>query len=322
MTFDGYVVGRGNLLAHAAARHVVDGARATLNPLFLHGEQGRGKTRLLQAMANALESLGRPVLFLSGCDFPRIVGVAHRFEAMFVDDVGAVHGKSQRVNFAHALAAMADAGRQVVLASAASPAGLDFEPDGEAMRRIRGGTVVEIGAMDREQRFALLGARAGAMAAEAGVPCPDEALLRTVADRVAGSARDLLAVLQSVMAATLATGACPEGSELDGLMARAVDGTADVPIERIQTVVAEFFGVSRDALISRGRMAEVVTPRQVAMYLAKEINRMSLPEIGRGFGGRDHTTVLHAVRKISRGLVRSPHLADQVDRLRRKLRER
>jgi chromosomal replication initiator protein len=325
MTFANYLVGRGNLLSHAAMRHVADerpGSGAMFNPLFVHAAQGRGKTHLLQALTLELRSGPRPVRYLSGRDFPRRdAGIAAGLDVLIVDDVDLIATKQQRAAFAHLMTEMADGGRQVVVSATEKPGELQF--DEQVKRRIAGGLIVELGDLDQDLRLEILRHKAAFMVTAAGIAAPEDDMLRIMASRLAGSARDLVAALQAVFAAALAFGGFPSGAASDALLDRVLGSLrgTEVGIDKIQSTAARYFGVTRSELLSTSRHSSIVLPRHVAMYLAKEMTTSSLPEIGRRFGGRDHTTVLHGVRKIADRLTKSAHLVGQVDDIKRLLLE-
>lgn len=326
MTFANFLVGRGNLLAHAAVRHVAEGrvgSRATCNPLFVYGAKGRGKTHLLQALALDLLMVQRKVRYLSGRDFPeRNIRVIEGIDVLIVDDVDLIATSQQRSAFVAQMNEMVDSGLQVVLSAAERPSELSFsEP---VKRRIASGLVVELGDLDQDLRLEWLRHNAAAMATTAGISVPDEDLLRALASRLAGSPRDLDAALQRVCTAMQASGKVPSGAEAEALVERVLGALrlTSVQVDRIQSVVARYFGKTRSELLSKSRHSSIVGPRHIAMYLAKELTDYSLPEIGRRFGGRDHTTVLHAVRKIEGLLPKGGEVARQVDEIKRLLLER
>lgn len=324
MTFANYLVGRSNLLAHAAVRHVADdhaSASAMFNPLFVHGARGLGKTHVLQALALALQSGSRRALYLAGRDFPRLSpGLITAVDVLIVDDVDCIPTNQSRTAFAALLAEMADGGRQVVMSALDGPADLEFSD--QTRRRISGGLIVKLNGLDHDLRLEILRRKAAEMAASSDMAAPDDAILRTLALRLAGSGRDLDAALQAMFVHALV-----EGGEFpddhDTFIEKVLDGLGqkEVLFDTILSTVAHYFGVTRAEILSKDRHSAVVMPRHVAMYLTKEMTDKSLPEIGRRFGGRDHTTVLHGVRKITDRLGKSGHLAGQIDELKRQLLE-
>ena len=339
LTFDSFVVGRSNTLAHAAAKQVAAGKRSDpvmFNPLYIHAGVGLGKTHLLQAITWSGNAAGeRKVLYLTAEKFMYGFVSALRTQTalafkdalrgigvLVIDDLQFLQGKSTQAEFCHTLNALIDAGRQVVIASDRPPSDLESLDD-RVRSRLAGGLVVEMGSLGEELRFEILKARV--MAARAhhpgfDVPAP---VLAYIAKTVTHNGRDLEGALNRLLAHNKLTGHAVtlEMAEREVRDLIRPQEPKRVKIEDIQRVVARQYNVSRSDLLSSRRTANVVRPRQVAMYLAKTLTLRSLPEIGRRFGGRDHTTVLHAVRKIE-GLVGNDlALAEEIEILKRQLQE-
>lgn len=336
-TLDSFEEGPSNMLALAAGKRVAlapSGEKAAFNPLFVHGPVGFGKTHLLQAIAaEARQRAPRRVLYLTAEHFMYRFVVALRnqtalafkdmlrdIDLLLIDDLQFLHGGKVQEEFCHTLNALVDGARQVVIA-ADRPAG---ELDGLEQRvrsRIGGGLSVEIGAPDLELRTKILTSRLAAQkAAFPDLEFPGE-VLEFVARSVTTNGRDLDGAVNRLVAHNQLTGAAinmqmAEGALKDLLKAR--EGRRP-KIEDIQRVVAQHFNVSKADLLSARRTRAVVRPRQVAMYLAKSLTPRSLPEIGRRFGGRDHTTVLHAVRKIDSLMGSDGTLAEDIETLKRLL---
>ena len=339
LTFDNFVVGRSNTLAHAAAKQVAIARRndpVMFNPLYIHAGVGLGKTHLLQAITWTGNAAGeRKVLYLTAEKF--MYGFVQSLRSqntlafkdalrgiglLVIDDMQFLQGKTTQAEFCHTLNALIDAGRQVVIASDRPPA--DLESLDERVRsRLAGGLVVEMGALGEELRLEILKARV--LAARAHHPSFDVPLpvLSYIAKTVTHNGRDLEGALNRLLAHNKLTGH-PVTLEMAEREVRDLIRPQEpkrVKIEDIQRIVARQYNVSRSDLLSSRRTANVVRPRQVAMYLAKTLTLRSLPEIGRRFGGRDHTTVLHAVRKIE-GLVGNDiALAEEIETLKRQLQE-
>ena len=339
LTFETFIVGRSNTLAQAAAKQVAATRRSDsvmFNPLYIHAGVGLGKTHLLQSITWAGNAAGeRKVLYLTAEKF--MFGFASAvkmqtalafkeslrgIDVLVIDDLQFLQGKSTSAEFCHTLNALIDAGRQVVIAADRPP--LDLESVDDRVRsRLAGGLVVEMGSLGEELRLDIL--RARVMAARqhhAGfdVPAP---VLAYIAKTVTHNGRDLEGAVNRLLAHNKLTG-YPVTLEMAEREVRDLIRPQEpkrVKIEDIQRVVARQYNVSRADLLSSRRTANVVRPRQVAMYLAKTLTLRSLPEIGRRFGGRDHTTVLHAVRKIE-GLVGSnTELAQEIEGLKRQLQD-
>jgi chromosomal replication initiator protein len=339
LTFETFVVGRSNTLAHAAAKQVAQARRGDLvmfNPLYIHSGVGLGKTHLLQSVAWAGNSgAERKVLYLTAEKFMYGFVAALRaqnalafkdalraIDVLVIDDLQFLQGKSTQAEFCHTLNALIDSGRQVVIAADRPPS--DLESLEERVRsRLAGGLVVEIGSLGEELRLEILKCRAAAAKQHhPGFDVPD-AVLAFIAKAVTHNGRDLEGALNRLLAHSKLT-AQPVTLEMAEREVRDLIRPQEpkrVKIEDIQRVVARQYNVSRADLLSSRRTANVVRPRQVAMYLAKTLTLRSLPEIGRRFGGRDHTTVLHAVRKIENLVNTDTGLAQEIELLKRQLQE-
>jgi chromosomal replication initiator protein len=243
-------------------------------------------------------------------------------DVLVIDDLQFLQGPKVQVEFCHTLNALIDAGRQVVVAADRPPS--DLESLEERVRsRLAAGLVVEVTPPELELRLRILQARVAALKAQhPGFDVP-EAVIQHVAQQVTQNARDLEGAVNRLLAHNQLSGR-PVVVEMADDVIRDLIRPADprrIRVEDILRIVAKHFGVSRQDLLSSRRTANVVRPRQIAMYLAKTLTLRSLPEIGRRFGNRDHTTVLHAVRKIE-GLVQGDKmLADEIESLKRLLQE-
>jgi chromosomal replication initiator protein len=306
------------------------------NPLYVHAGVGLGKTHLLQSLAWAGNySSERKVLYLTAEKFMYGFVSALRaqnaiafkealraIDVLVIDDLQFLQGKSTQAEFCHTLNALIDAGRQVVVAADRPPS--DLESLEERVRsRLAGGLVVEMGSMGEELRLEILKARAAAARqhhAGFDVPAP---VLAFIAKSVTHNGRDLEGALNRLLAHSKLT-AQPITLEMAEREIRDLIRPQEprrVKIEDIQRIVARQYNVTRADLLSSRRTANVVRPRQVAMYLAKTLTLRSLPEIGRRFGGRDHTTVLHAVRKIENLVSTDTALAEEIEVLKRQLQD-
>ena len=339
LNFDTFVIGRSNTLAHAAARQVATGHRGDpvmFNPLYIHAGVGLGKTHLLQAITWTGNTLSdRKVLYLTAERFIYIFVSALRshnalalkdalrgIDVLVIDDLQFLQGKQTHAEFSHTLNSLIDAGRQVVIAADHPPT--EIETLDERVRsRLAGGLVVEMGSLGEELRLEILNARVSAARnhhPDFDVP---PAVLTYIARSATHNGRDLEGALNRLLACSKLTGQ-PITMELAEREMRDLVRPGDqkrVKIEDIQRIVSRHYNVSRSDLLSARRTANVVRPRQVAMYLAKTMTLRSLPEIGRRFGGRDHTTVLHAVRKIEHLVGSDQTLAEEVESLKRQLHQ-
>jgi chromosomal replication initiator protein len=339
LTFASFVVGRSNTLAHAAARQVAEGRRGDpvmFNPLYIHAGVGLGKTHLLQAVTWAGNSGNeRKVLYLTAEKFMYGFVAALKtqtalafkealrgIDVLVIDDLQFLQGKSTQAEFCHTLNALIDAGRQVVIAADRPPSDLESLDD-RVRSRLAGGLVVEMASLGEELRLGILKSRvAAARAHHATFDVPDQ-VLDYLARTITHNGRDLEGAINRLLAHSKLN-AQPVTLEMAEREVRDLIRPQEpkrIKIEDIQRVVARQYNVSRADLLSSRRTANVVRPRQVAMYLAKTLTLRSLPEIGRRFGGRDHTTVLHAVRKIEALVTRDTALSEEVESLKRQLQE-
>ncbi len=339
LTFETFVLGRSNTLAHAAAKQVASARRGEavmFNPLYIHAGVGLGKTHLLQSITWAGNAAGEhKVLYLTAEKFMygfvsalrsqtaiAFKEVLRGIDVLVIDDLQFLQGKNTQAEFCHTLNALIDAGRQVVIASDRPPSDLESLDD-RVRSRLAGGLVVEMSTLGEELRIEILKARIEvAKLHHAGfdVPAP---VLAYIARTVTHNGRDLEGALNRLLAHSKLTGQ-PVTLELAEREMRDLIRPQEpkrVKIEDIQRVVARQYNVSRADLLSSRRTANVVRPRQVAMYLAKTLTLRSLPEIGRRFGGRDHTTVLHAVRKIEGLVGNDTALAEEIEVLKRQLQD-
>jgi chromosomal replication initiator protein len=339
LTFDTFVVGRSNTLAHAAAKQVAAARRedpVMFNPLYIHAGVGLGKTHLLQAITWAGNNgAERKVLYLTAEKFMYGFVSALRtqtaiafkealrgIDVLVIDDLQFLQGKSTQAEFCHTLNALIDAGRQVVIAADRPPTDLESLDD-RVRSRLAGGLVVEMGPLGEELRLEILKFRVNAARQYHMSFDVPPTVLSYIAKAVTHNGRDLEGAVNRLLAHNKLTGQ-PVTMEMAEREVRDLIRPQEpkrVKIEDIQRIVARQYNVSRSDLLSSRRTANVVRPRQVAMYLAKTLTLRSLPEIGRRFGGRDHTTVLHAVRKIEGLVGHDAMLADEIEVLKRQLQE-
>jgi chromosomal replication initiator protein len=337
-TFASFLVGSSNQLAHAAAMRTArtrPGDPILFNPLYIHASVGLGKTHLLQAIAHEAGASARRVIYLTAEKFmygfvaalKAQTAIAFKeklrgIDVLVIDDVQFLQGKSIQQEFCHTLNALIDAGRQIVIAADRPPG--DLESLEERVRsRLAGGLCVDMGSLDEALRVQIIEARIGAtreMQPQFAVP---PAVIAYVASAIQTNGRDLEGAVNRLLAhstltGTLLTVETAETAIRDLIRTRE---PKRVKIEDIQKLVASHYNVSRADILSSRRTANVVRPRQIAMYLSKLLTLRSLPEIGRRFGGRDHTTVLHAVRKIEELSGRDGMLLDEIELLKRMLLE-
>jgi chromosomal replication initiator protein len=334
-TFDSFVVGKPNALAHAAARRVAEGSGVTFNPLFLYGGVGLGKTHLMHAIANHLAS--RPgdlrVLYLSAEKFMYSFVQALReqtimdFKELFrsvdvlmVDDLQFIAGKdSTQKEFFHTFNALVDQNKQIVLSADRAPGEIkDMEE--RIKSRLQCGLVVDLHPTDYELRLGILQQKMDQARRTNPSLVVAPGVLEFIAHRITSNVR----VLEGAMTRLFAM------AELVGreiTLDLVQDSLADilrasdrkVSIDEIQRKVAEHYNVKLAELVGPKRHRTIARPRQVAMYLCKVLTTRSLPEIGRRFGGRDHTTILHGVKKVEELMSTDSQLNDDITMLRRVL---
>jgi len=337
-TFESFVVGASNRMAHAGATQVADmasGDSTGFNPLYIHSAVGLGKTHLLHAIAWEVKrrTPHAQVLYLTAERFryqfvealrsQDPLAFKEKFRAiniLLIDDLEFMHGERTEQEFDHVINSLLDGGRQVVVASARAPN--HVERLNERMRsRLQRGLVTEIGALDHELRLKVLEKRLSEKRGMDPSFTLGREILELLADRLTESGRELEGAITRLYATWqyMRTAITPDVAEtvirdlVHGLEPRRIK------IEDILRIISRHFGVSKGDLLSQRRHRSVVWPRQVGMYLAKQLTARSLPEIGRRFGNRDHTTVLHAIRKIEGELADNPRLKEELEELKKLL---
>ena len=330
-TFDSFITGKSNELARAAALRVAESPTVTYNPLFLYGGVGLGKTHLMHAIGWHIRQRfpERRVVYLSAEKFMYQFIRALRFkdtmafkeqfrsvDVLMIDDIQFIAGKeSTQEEFFHTFNALCDQNRQIIVSGDRSPS--DLEGIEERMRsRLGWGLVADIHPTDFELRLSILQAKAE----KNGLANIPQDVLEFLARRITSNIRELEGALNRISAYASLVGkpvTVTSAQEVLQDLLRAND--RKVTIEEIQKRVAEHYSIRFADMHSPRRARAVARPRQVAMYLAKQLTSRSLPEIGRKFGGRDHTTVMHAVRKIEELREIDAAFAEDIDLLRRKL---
>ncbi|MDJ0825626.1 MAG: chromosomal replication initiator protein DnaA [Rhodobacter sp.] len=334
-TFDRFVVGKPNELAHAAARRVAEGGEVTFNPLFLYGGVGLGKTHLMHAIAHELQTR-RPdlkIVYLSAeqfmyrfiqalrerqmMDFKQIF---RSVDILMVDDVQFIAGKdSTQEEFFHTFNALVDQNKQIIISGDRAPGEIkDLEE--RIKSRLQCGLVVDLHPTDYELRLGILQQKVEQHRAQYADLVIADGVLEFLAHRISTNVRVLEGALMRLFAfASLVGKEITLDLTQDCLadILRASD--RKVTIEEIQRKVSEHYNIRLSDLIGPRRIRTIARPRQVAMYLAKQLTTRSLPEIGRRFGNRDHTTVMHGVRKIEELKATDSQIADDIELLRRAL---
>jgi chromosomal replication initiator protein len=313
-TFDLFVIGSSNRFAHAAALAVAEAPAQAYNPLFIYGGTGLGKTHLLQAIGQYVSEHSRGLTtryvtsetfmndFINSLRDKRIEGFKQRYrtyDVLLVDDVQFFEGKERiQEEFFHTFNSLYEAGRQIVISSDRPPK--EIATLEERLRsRFEWGLLTDIQPPDLETRIAILRKKV----TTDRIAVDDPEVLTFIAGRVSTNIRQLEGALTRVVANSSLTGLALT-VELAEQVLRDLfpegDGVPEVTIARIQEAVSDRFGLSVPELCSQKRSQSIAYPRQVAMYLSRELTDASLPKIGKEFGGRDHTTVIHANSKITR----------------------
>lgn len=334
-TFEQFIVGRPNELAHAAARRVAEDDNVVYNPVFLHGGVGLGKTHLMHAISwrIAERTPERKVLYLSAEQFmyrfiqaikkDNTMAFKEQFrsvDVLMVDDVQFIAGKnSTQVEFFHTFNALIDSGKQIVISGDRAPG--DIEHLEERIRsRLQWGLVVDIHPTDYELRLGILQLKAEAAMEREPTVRFDPKVLEFLAHRISSNVRVLEGALTRLFAFASLVGreiTLDMAQECLADLLRASD--RKVTIDEIMRKVADHYNLRLSDMTSARRARAVARPRQVAMFLSKTLTSKSLPEIGRKFGGRDHTTVMHAVKRVESLSDTDSQMAEDVELLRRML---
>ena len=337
-TFENFIEGNSNRMVHAAARTIADDITAShFNPLIIHAGVGLGKTHILQAIAARVRSRNPKarVLYLTAEYFMWRFASAIRdktaltlkeslrdIDILLIDDLQFLQGQSIQAEFCHLLNELIDSARQVVVAADRPPSELE-SLDERVRSRLKGGVTLEMKSPDYETRKEILNIRyKEAKEDQPNLNIPED-ILHYVARQVSSSGRDVEGAFNQLLIQHQFSEGGMSLEELDKILSHLIKSadTKRVRIEDIQKIVARQFNVSKNDLLSNRRTRVIVRPRQIAMYLAKVMTPRSLPEIGRRFGGRDHTTVLHAVRKIESMTSDDQKLAHEIELLKRLILE-
>ena len=325
--FDSFVVGASNRMAHAACMAVAENPARAYNPLFLYGGVGLGKTHLLHAIGNSAVAAGLQVLYVSSEEFTNELINAIRthntpafreryrsIDVLLIDDIQFIAGKeSTQEEFFHTFNTLHNQEKQIVISSDRPPkAMLTLE---ERLRsRFEWGLTVDIQPPDLETRIAIL--RSKAERASRNVPFN---ILNTIARQVQSNIRELEGALTRVLAYADLSGQPLSEDMVNAALVDLLPQRTSVEPAQVLSAVANAFGISRERLLGRDRSREVALPRQIAMYLMREVGNISLPQIGNAIGGRDHTTVMYACEKVADLIESDDRLRRQVLQLREQL---
>ncbi len=336
MTFDTFIVGEANEVACAVARRVARGGDNGFNPVYIYGVYGCGKTHLLNAIAHEANRLNleRRCLYMTAERFLNSFIKAIRFgnislfkdqlrnvDLFLLDDIHMLSGKtSTQEEFMHTLVALLDRGHQVVLTADRSAAALE-SVDNRLKSYLSGGLSCDVNKPDLDLRRKMLNSRIEMLSVGAypGLNIP-ESVRDFLASRIVGSPRELFGVLNRIIAKTAMLGReVTLQATKESLSDYIRTEHKRITVDEIQKTVAEYYTLCMTDLLSSRRVRSVARPRQIAMYLAKILTTRSLPDLGRRFGGRDHTTVIHAIRKIESLMESDEAILADIDQLKARL---
>lgn len=334
-TFESFIVGESNRFACTAAQAVSDPTSKAYNPLFIYGGTGLGKTHLMHAIGNQLHGVARNMkvtyvtseqfmnLFIDAIEQKRQMDFRSYFrrgDILLIDDIQFFMGKERtQTEFFHTFNALYDSGRKIVVSSDRPPK--ELAPLEERLRsRFEWGLIVDIQKPDLETRVAILRQKAR----QEGIQLPQNVLL-FLAEKVTSNIRELEGTLLRLKAySQLHRRAIdvPMARNLVGGLLVNGEAPARIPIESIQYAVCDYFGLKHAELLNNSRARKYCEPRHIAMYLCRRLTGFSLPDIGQRFGGRDHTSVLHACRRIERNLETNTDLGNLIAHLTNRLKEK
>jgi chromosomal replication initiator protein len=325
-SFANFIIGPGNRLAHAAADGVAKQPGHLYNPLFIYGAAGLGKTHLLQAVGHALLDQGKHVTYISAEQFTNqlITAIQQRHmeefrqryrstTALLIDDIQFISGKEQtQEEFFHTFNELYEAGRQIVITSDQGPAHIP-QLEQRLRTRFEWGMIADLQAPEMETRIAILRHKAQ----EQGAVVPDEAL-QVIAARYKSNIRELEGSLTRVLAYSRLVGEPLSTEVVQAALASLQPTEPRLPPtpDLIMDTVCRYFEIDREALLGKSREKRYAYPRQIAMYLMRELAHRSLVEIGTALGGRDHSTVHHGWRKMERSLAVDPETKRDIGSLR------
>ena len=330
-TFDRFIVGSSNRLAYAACLAVAENPARAYNPLFIYGGVGLGKTHLLQAIGNYAQEHHRRVLYVSSETFTNDLINAIRTRSteafrecyrsadfLLVDDIQFIAGKeSTQEEFFHTFNALHSSGRQIVMSSDRPPQAITTLEERLASR-FQWGLIADIQPPDLELRIAILRAKAEMH----GAHLPDD-VVYFIAGQMQNNIRELEGALNRVLAHAQLSGEKITLAMAQSTLSNLVERKRRVSIDEIIAAVSAHYGISKEELLGHNRHKEVVVPRQMVMYLARQEAGASLPEIGQALGGRDHTSILHGAQKIACEIERKETLRRDMMNIRERLyRER
>jgi chromosomal replication initiator protein len=335
-TFDNFIVGPSNELAFAAARKVAEGSAVTFNPLFFHGGVGLGKTHLMHAIALYMGeySPNKSVIYLSAEQFMHRFVLALRnkdtqtfkeefrnVDVLMIDDLQFIAGKTQtQEEFFHTFNALVDSKKQVIISADRSPNDMGNMED-RIRSRLCWGLVVDIYQTDYSLRLSILKSKISLLQKEYPSFFVPDKVIEYLAHRITGNVRELEGAINRIAAHATFTGRPVTLDLTEDVIADLLRMyEKKIGVQQIRKIICDYFGISLINLDSSRRTRDISYPRQVAMYLTKSMTGLSYPEIGRKFGGKDHTTVIHAVHKVEIAINENNDVAAQIKELKNLLK--
>jgi len=325
--FETFVVGASNRMAHAACTAVAENPARAYNPLFLYGGVGLGKTHLLHAIGSTAMGAGLQVLYVSSEEFTNELINAIRthttpafreryrsIDVLLIDDIQFIAGKeSTQEEFFHTFNTLHNLEKQIVISSDRPPKAM-VTLEGRLRSRFEGGLTVDIQPPDLETRIAILRSKAERARRDVSFH-----ILNTIARQIQSNIRELEGALTRVLAYADLSGQVLSTDMVTAALVDLLPQRTSVEPSQVLSAVANAFGITKDRLLSRDRSREIAMPRQIAMYLMREVGNISLPQIGREIGGRDHTTVMYACSKVADMIESDDRFRRQVLQLREQL---
>jgi len=325
-TFDSFVVGSFNELAHAACQAVLKNLGSTYNPLFIYGPTGVGKTHLIQALGNELKNKknGKKIYYLTSEKFTveyvnsiqtnstnSFKEKYRKYDLLIMDDVQFLSGKERtQWELFHLFNSLYEKNKQIVFSSDRHPNYIPGLED-RLKSRFAAGMIVDINSPDHESRVAIIKSKSQV----SNFDIPDE-IVDYLANSIEGSIRELEGVLNSIIIHSQLKGKVPSLNDIKGLIKNSIKPKKAAPIEDIVKIIAGFYNIEPQIIYKKTRKKEIVKPRQIIMYILREDYSMPYPTIGQKLGGRDHTTVIHSYEKIKKELKEDSFLVQEIEQIR------